>query len=128
MEEFLKLRARGTESNLLTRWSAILEDGFSLTLPKTPYRSSVHHAPQISSIVSSDGTSTEDVVSDDSIQILHGANASFDDASKACSYLSSILNSDVLQISYFCERSNFIMDGVKAVLDWTLKATPQVSF
>jgi hypothetical protein len=125
MEEFLKLRARGTESNLLTRWSAILEDSFTLTLPKTPYRSSVHHSPQISSIVSSDGTSTEDAVSDDSIQILHGANASFDDASKACSYLSSILNSDVLQISYFCERSNFIMDGVKAVLDWTLKATPQ---
>jgi hypothetical protein len=125
MEEFLKLRARGAESNLLTRWSAILEDGFTLTLPKTPYRSCVDQVSQTSSIVSSDGTSNEDVVPDDSIQILHGANASFDDASKFCSYLSSILNSDVLQISYFCERSNFIMDGVKAVLDWTLKATPQ---
>jgi hypothetical protein len=125
MEEFLKLRARGSESNLLARWSAILEDGFTLTLPKTPYRSCVHHASQISSIVSSDGTLNEDIASDDSIQILHGANASFDDASKACSYLSSILNSDALQISYFCERSNFIMDGVKAVLDWTLKAAPQ---
>merc|ERR1711957_200050 len=34
MEEFLKLRARGAEQNLLARWIAILEDGFTLTLPK----------------------------------------------------------------------------------------------
>lgn len=128
MEEFLKLRARGAEPNLLARWVAILEDGFTLTLPKTTYRSSVHDSSVTSAIVSSDDTVSDDCIIDDSIQVLCGANDCFDDASKACSYISTILNSNSVQISYQSERVNFIMDGIKAVLDWTLKATPQVRF
>lgn len=125
MEEFLKLRARGAEPNLLARWVAILEDGFTLTLPKTPYRPSVHDSSVSSAVVSSDDTVSDDSIIDDSIQVLRGANDSFDDASKACSYISTILNSTSVLISYQCERANFMMDGIKAVLDWTLKATPK---
>ena len=54
MEEFLKLRARESESSLLARWVAILEDGFTLTLPKTEYR----HMDQSNTGSSSTSTST----------------------------------------------------------------------
>ena len=55
----------------------------------------------------------------------------------ATSFISSLLDGSVTdivtasvpggapaQMSYHCERTNFMMDGVKAVLDWTLKVSP----
>mmetsp|Transcript_22676 Transcript_22676/g.34589 ORF Transcript_22676/g.34589 Transcript_22676/m.34589 type:complete len:905 (+) Transcript_22676:568-3282(+) len=152
MEEFLKLRARGSEQNLLARWIAILEDGFTLTLPKTSYRVMVptmqdeeQHASQISSLVQTKPmarrVSTEDASSimdsNSHKQILNGASQCFDDASKVATFMSSLLDgsaTDIVtasvpggapaQMSYHCERTNFMMDGVKAVLDWTLKVSP----
>eukprot|EP01083_Nonionella_stella_P282281 960587_1 len=83
-----------------------------------------------SSILDSNG-------SDSHNQILNGASQCFDDASKVASFMSSLLDgsaTDIVtasvpggapaQMSYHCERTNFMMDGVKAVLDWTLKVSP----
>jgi len=124
MEEFLKLRARGAEQNLLARWVAILEDGFTLTLPKTQYRAMVPQAHLSSSRRVSSGDAGSAFEVDTSKQVLHNANQCFDDASKVASFVSSVLMRNGLHMSYHCERTHFMMDGVKAVLDWTLKAAP----
>lgn len=131
MEEFLKLRARGSEHNLLARWIAILEDGFVLTLPKTDYRSIVQNdAPILSSTVSIDDTSASGAqtvpIVDPTVQVLHNASQCFDDASKLASFMtSSVFMGSSVQMTYHCERSQFMMDGVRALLDWTLKVSPQ---
>lgn len=124
MEEFLKLRARGAEQNLLTRWVAILEDGFSLTLPKVEYRTMVSQDLSQARRVSSDGASIINAA-DGSKQVLRGANPCFDDAAKVASFIVSAFMGNAVQMVYQCERTQFMMDGVKAILDWTLKATPQ---
>lgn len=125
MEEFLRLRARGAEPNLLARWIAILEDGFTLTMPKTEYRAMVNDDDStLARRVSNDEGA---IPVDSNLQVLLNANQCFDDASKLASYISSsVFMGNPIQMSYQCERSHFMMDGVKAILDWTLKATPQV--
>lgn len=126
MEEFLKLRARGAEPNLLVRWIAILEDGFTLTLPKTEYRTMVStQHPSLTRRVSNDSTGLVSGETDSSKQVLRDANQCFDDASKFASFISSVFMGNAVRMSYHCERTNFMMDGVKAILDWTLNATPQ---
>jgi hypothetical protein len=102
MEEFLKLRGRN-ETNL-TRWVAILEDNFSLTLPETDYRRTVHG--------SSHATGE---------QLLSGVTEVMTDASYVASLLSTLNQDPKLSVSllHHCERKNFFMDGSIAVLDWT---------
>jgi len=130
MEEFLKLRARGSEANLLARWIAILEDGFTLTLPNTGYRAMVpqEHTGFTRRISTEDatlaGASTVPSTAS-SVQVLQSANQCLDDASKVASFLTSAFMGNAVQMTYHCERTCFMMDGVKAMLDWTLKATPQ---
>lgn len=123
MEEFLKLRARGSEANLLARWVAILEDGFSLTIPKTDYRGTVHsqnfNMRQVS--VSSVNGVTE-INSDPNVQVLRGATECFDDASKVAVFLQTMSNGNVLQV-YNCDRKKFMMDGINAMLEWTLTSS-----
>jgi hypothetical protein len=121
MEEFLKLRARGSEQNLLARWIAILEDGFTLTLPKTPYRSSAMIDSQPRRVLNGEAAQPLDT----SKTVLQNANQCFDDASKVASFISSLFMGNAVQMTYHCERTHFMMDGVKAILDWTLKATLQ---
>lgn len=114
MEEFLKLRARGNETNLLARWVAILEDGFTLTLPRTEYRI-MSQNPQGDSLT----------------QILKGATECLDDASKLSAFINSIgignvsqiPNNTAVKITYHCDRKKFMMDDVNAVLDWTMSTT-----
>jgi len=135
MEEFLKLRARGAESNLLARWVAILEDGFSLTLPKTDYRATVQNkVSALNTSQSRQDSGDNNVVgmllenrSKDSLstQKLRGATESMEDAANAASFVNSVLGgASVMQntvcLIYQCDRKNFIMDGVNAVLNWTL--------
>lgn len=126
MEEFLKLRARGAEQNLLARWVAILEDGFSLTLPKVEYRTMVSQDLSLVRRVSSDSASIISAA-DASKQVLRGANPCFDDAAKVASFIVSAFMGNAVQMVYQCERTHFMMDGVKAILDWTLRATPQTT-
>lgn len=102
MEEFLKLRGKN-ESNV-NRWVAILEEGFSLTLPKTPYRKMVHGRS---------GTSTE--------QVLKGASEVVADASCVAALLSALKkeSKSTVAMVYRCDRKNFFMDGSSAVLDFS---------
>jgi len=129
MEEFLKLRSRGAEQNLLARWIAILEDGFTLTLPKVEYRAMAAQEQYSSSSrrVSSDCSTVVSSGAETLKQVLHGANQSFDDAAKVAAFIVSVFMGNAVQMSYHCERTHFMMDGVKAILDWTLRATPQNS-
>lgn len=124
MEEFLKLRARGSESTLLARWVAILEDGFTLTLPKTGYRDMV--PTQMSRQVSgtSVGGGATDSICDPTVQILRGAADCFDDASKLAAFLQSLTTGNIIQ-SYNCERKKFMMDNINAMLEWTWTACGQ---
>jgi hypothetical protein len=102
MEEFLKLRGR-RETNL-ARWVAILEDNFSLTLPETDYRRTVHE--------SNDATRE---------QLLTGATEVMTDASYVASLLSTLKQdpNSTVSLLYHCERKNFFMDDSVAVLDWS---------
>lgn len=114
MEEFLKLRARGSETNLLARWVAILEDGFTLTLPRTEYRIMLQNQ-----------------LGDSLSQVLKGATECLDDASKLSAFVNSIGLGNVSQIpnnaavrmTYHCDRKKFMMDDVNAVLDWTMSTS-----
>ncbi len=117
MEEFLKLRARGSEANLLARWVAILEDGFSLTIPRTDYRGMVH-TNQILRQVSIGSTE----IIDPTVQVLRGATECFDDASKIDGFLQSLSNGNIVQ-TYNCDRKKFMMDGINAMLEWTQTTT-----
>lgn len=130
MEEFLKLRARGSDANLLARWVAILEDGFTLTLPKTEYRTMVeNHSTAMKRQVSIDNGSTikteAHTSSYASNQVLKGATECLEDASKVSSFINTIVPSNnthsnnIVTMSYLCDRTHFMMDGVNAVLDWS---------
>jgi hypothetical protein len=118
MEEFLKLRARGLESNLLARWVAILEDGFTLTIPKTDYRDVVCHETN---------SPLRNPSIDQSVQVLRGATECLDDASKVAIFVNNLgvtnTDSTSTRLVYYCDRSHFMMDNVNAVLDWTLRTT-----
>jgi len=129
MEEFLKLRARGSDANLLARWVAILEDGFTLTLPKTEYRTMVENqSTAMKRQVSIDNGSTiksEAHTSYSSNQVLRGATECLEDASKVASFINTLVpnnnthSSNIATMSYLCDRKHFMMDGVNAVLDWS---------
>lgn len=116
MEEFLKLRSKGSEANLLARWVAILEDGFTLTLPRTDYRDMVQN--QIGGTRQRNG----DGITDPTVQVLRGATECFDDAAKVAIFLQSISNSNIGQ-AYNCDRKKFMMDGINAMLEWTFTST-----
>ena len=105
-EEFLKLRGRN-ESNS-SRWAAILDDDFNLTLPVTRYRE----------MVSDDCASGQ--------QQLVGVAAIMADASRLAEFLNGLNenSSDVVTLQYRCDRKDFFMDGCFAVLEW--EATPSV--
>ena len=119
MEEFLKLRARGSEANLLARWVAILEDGFTLTIPKTDYRNMVQTQNIISRQVSTTSVNgTMDSLVDPTLQVLRGATECFDDASKIATFLQSVATGTIVQ-AYNCDRKKFMMDGINAMLEWS---------
>jgi len=125
MEEFLKLRASGSDTNLLARWVAILEDGFTLTLPHTDYRAMVQTSAMKRQV------STESAAHNEAHllgQVLRGATECLEDASKVASFMNNLTNTNKPQnnavtTSYQCDRKHFIMDGVHALLDWTLSTS-----
>lgn len=108
IEEFLKLRGRN-EPNF-ARWAAILEDGFHLTIPGTPYRSTV----------SSPSASHE--------QVLNGVPEIMADATNFTEFLQGFKgeSDNVIGVHYECDRKKFLMDGCNAVLEWTAKSTNKV--
>eukprot|EP00561_Arcocellulus_cornucervis_P012188 CAMPEP_0185799938 /NCGR_PEP_ID=MMETSP1322-20130828/602_1 /TAXON_ID=265543 /ORGANISM="Minutocellus polymorphus, Strain RCC2270" /LENGTH=790 /DNA_ID=CAMNT_0028495545 /DNA_START=404 /DNA_END=2776 /DNA_ORIENTATION=- len=118
MEEFLKLRSQGDNPNLLTRWSAIMEEGFTLTIPRTDYRPIVNVLRRSVSI----DTTPPSVLSPDS-QVLKGPNEVMTDAANLASFVntfgSNASSAGPVRFAYHCERNNFMMDGVNAILHWT---------
>jgi hypothetical protein len=102
MEEFLKLRGRN-EANA-SRWSAILEDSFTFTIPITPFRKMV---------ITERGSSTE--------QVLEGVGESMADSALFSSLLQglgSLDSSDAITFQYHVDRKNFFLDGCTGLLDW----------
>ncbi|GKY99289.1 hypothetical protein MPSEU_000884000 [Mayamaea pseudoterrestris] len=95
IEEFLKLR--GTNEASISRWSAILDEHFSLTLPATHYRNMVHS-----------GANTE--------QVIKGVSDCMADASHLSGFLCLFGQGAVLK--YTCDRDGFVMDGTIGILEW----------
>ena len=132
MEEFLKLRSQGDNPNLLTRWSAIMEDGFTLSIPRTDYRPIVAGQTTMRRAVSIDATSSASILKSDSLeQILRGPNQVMEDASNLASFVNtfgdSTSNAGPVRFAYHCERKNFMMDGVNAILHWTASTAGAVA-
>jgi hypothetical protein len=123
MEEFLKLRGRN-EPNAV-RWVAILEDGFTFALPRTPFRRMVDCDK---SWTSSDLQGGKDQSSSSacSEQVLRGASAVIEDSAHLSTFLNSIGgtysshgDASQVQIVYQCDRKRFFMDGNVAFMDFT---------
>lgn len=111
MEEFLKLRAKWSDMDLLDRWVDILEDGFTLTLPKTNYRKMVQNHSNTAS---------------PQTQVLRGAAQCLEDASNVDLFINTLVNNinpdpnnKAVSMTYVCDRKNSMMDGVDVVLPWT---------
>lgn len=113
MEEFLKIRGRN-EANA-ARWSAILEEGFTFTIPVTPFRKTV-------------AASHEGITE----QILRGVGDSMADSTHFASFLQGLggqESTDAVTFQYHVDRKNFFMDGCTGLLDWegtTLGAVKRV--
>lgn len=125
MEEFLKLRGRN-ELNA-ARWVAILEDGFSFTLPRTHFRRMVETDKSSSDVngLSSSPSSIE--------QVLRGGAAVMEDSAHLASFLQSIGRpastspATQVQIVYRCDRKRFFMDGNIAFMDFTAQTLGAVA-
>lgn len=105
LEEFLKLRGRNEENS--SRWGAILEDSFQLTLPNIEYRSTVPS-----------GKSAFE-------QVLTGVEDGMADSAYLANFLQSLSPEDEsVSLVYDCDRSNFFMDNCNAFLEWTASAVP----
>lgn len=122
MEEFLNLRGRNEVDP--HRWAVILEDDFSLRLPRT----------DIPGVVCSSGGDTSPAVNNDTNgsgpnmcyplgtakKVLTGLKDVMEDSNRVATLLHSLTGgSSDLSISYQCHRGSFLMDGATAVLRWT---------
>ena len=107
MEEFLRLRGRNDPSS--SRWCAILEDNFVLTLPRTPFRETVVES-------ASDYNLAE--------QVLRGAAPAMEDSKCVSSFLETLApapaGSDApsVTVTYRVDRKHFFMDGAVAFMDY----------
>jgi len=112
MEEFLKLRGRNETNS--ARWIAILEDGFTFTLPRTTYRQIVDGENSQASDNSTSRASLE--------QVLRGAEAVMEDSNYLSAFLQTIggdmLDATQIQISHRCDRKRFFMDDNIAFMDF----------
>mmetsp|Transcript_15058 Transcript_15058/g.21313 ORF Transcript_15058/g.21313 Transcript_15058/m.21313 type:complete len:755 (-) Transcript_15058:326-2590(-) len=129
MEEFLKLRGRN-ELNF-ARWIAILEDGFTLTLPGTDFRRSGNDDQPKSGARRVSLPASQ--VSPE--QILNGPSEVMTDSSNVSALLQTlgkgpntggVARTPVVMV-YHCDRKNFFMDGVNAVLEWSLSSVGAVN-
>ena len=125
MEEFLKLRGRNELNN--TRWVAILEDGFTLTLPKTTYRKMVVAGKAPVEGNEGDATSTSNLD-----QVIRGAGPVMEDSQHLSNFLQTIGSNNQaaqsqIQIAYKCDRKRFFMDSNTTFMDFTAATVGAVS-
>lgn len=124
MEEFLKLR--GSNEPNVARWVAILEDGFTCTLPFTNYRSVVKGVDANAKLTRQVSHENSDMMQTcDDKQVLYGAPECMADATALAKMLSSIGKGKKLAFAYNCDRKRFLMDGTNAVLEWAAKSIGQ---
>lgn len=123
MQDFLQLRGRN-EGNP-HRWAAIFEEGMTLTLPMTRFQSMVPAA----------SLSTTPTA-----QVLHGVTDIMTDSTFFASFLQSLGDNSTatettddttatvspVTFDYKCERANFLMDDIHAILNWTAKSSGAV--
>ncbi|KAL7567718.1 hypothetical protein ACA910_012053 [Epithemia clementina (nom. ined.)] len=102
MEEFMKLRGRN-EPNF-ARWSAILEDGFSLTVPVASFCKK---------------TAGAEVIGFE--QKLNSVETVMAESTMFSGFLQTMKadGEGAVTLSIVCDRKNFFMDGCNAVLEWT---------
>ncbi len=121
MEEFLKLRGRN-ESNS-ARWIAILEDGFTFTLPRTTYR---HFVDEDQSQTADNNTSRASLE-----QVLRGPEAVMEDSKHLSNFLQTIggdvADATQIQISHRCDRKRFFMDDNVAFMDFAASSVGAVN-
>lgn len=113
MEEFLKLRGRNELNS--ARWVAILEDGFTLTLPKTGYRKMVESDAPVE-----DGDAMSRANFE---QLIRGAGPVMEDSQHLCNFLQTIGNAEgadasPVQIVYKCDRKKFFMDSNNTFMEF----------
>lgn len=124
MEEFLKLRGRN-EMNA-ARWVAILEDGFTFTLPRTPYRHMVDSEKSSPTDVNGNVSSYSSLE-----QVLRGASTVMEDSTYLSTFLQSIggpaSSATPVQVTYRCDRKRFFMDGNVAFMDFTANTVGAVA-
>ena len=119
MEEFLKLRGRNELNS--ARWVAILEDGFTLTIPRTTFRGMVSEKKSSDS-AADDGSSSSSQLE----QVLRGASSVMEDSAYLSKYLQTVggppstgVGATQVQLVYQCDRKRFFMDGNIAFMDFT---------
>mmetsp|Transcript_21072 Transcript_21072/g.32159 ORF Transcript_21072/g.32159 Transcript_21072/m.32159 type:complete len:698 (+) Transcript_21072:211-2304(+) len=138
LEEFLKLRGANEASE--AKWKAILEDGFKLILPATSYREMVHTttspgrnniARQVTSEFDADKV-TNCLSSNE--QILCDVKEVMADAALVAGLLEVMGRGTSggdevgkVHLSYKCDKSRFMMDGVEAVVSWTAQSVGAVN-
>jgi len=112
LEEFLKLRGRNEMD--ANRWSAILADDFSLSLPSTPFQDEVD---------SFTGNNNHG-------QTLTGVDQVMEDSRNFSKFLQTLGKSDsggIVSLVYKCDRMEFMMDDCDAVLAWSARSSGAVS-
>lgn len=122
MEEFLKLRGRNETNS--ARWMAILEDGFTLTLPRTNYRKSVKKGNE--GIAACTKTNLE--------QVIRGAGPVMEDSQYLSDFLQTLGSSsnqagqsNQAQIVYRCDRKRFFMDSNTSFIDFAASTSGAVN-
>lgn len=122
MEEFLKLRGRN-ETNA-DRWIAILEEGFTFTLPRTPYRHIVDGNNQSQAAESNTSRASLE-------QVIRGSDAVMEDSKLLSNFLQSIGGdageASQIQISHRCDRKRFFMDDNVSFMDFAASSVGAVN-
>jgi hypothetical protein len=121
MEEFLKLRGRNETNS--ARWIAILEEGFTFTLPRTTYR---HIVDEDQSQAADSNTSRASLE-----QVLRGPEAVMEDSKHLSNFLQTIggdaADASQIQISHRCDRKRFFMDDNIAFMDFAASSVGAVN-
>jgi len=121
MEEFLKLRGRNETNS--ARWIAILEEGFTFTLPRTTYRNIVDEDQSQAADSNTSRASLE--------QVLRGPDAVMEDSKLLSNFLQTIggdaADGSQIQISHRCDRKRFFMDDNVAFMDFAASSVGAVN-
>jgi len=115
LKEFFRLKGENVRS--VSRWLAILEDTFVFVLPQTAFRRmvSIAHFQHDSNSEANENTNVAQE------QTLKGPLEVMQDTDLDQSFLKTTFEENS-RLVYTCDKDNFLMDGSKAVVNWTAVA------